>query len=55
MSIIKSVIITRAAVVVFFVVYQSTVIKSSRNLLFNAALFLFHLIGPDQGFIAGHP
>jgi hypothetical protein len=42
LAIINSAIITGAAVVIFFVVYQFAVIKSGWHLLLNAALLLFY-------------
>ena len=44
LAIINSAIITGAAVVVFFVVYQLAVIKSGWHLWLNAALLLFYTV-----------
>jgi uncharacterized membrane protein len=42
MAIINSAIITGALVVVYFVIYQLTTVKSGWNLLINAAFVLFY-------------
>ncbi len=44
LAIINSAIITGAMVVVFFVIYQLTVIKSGWNLLINAAFVLSYTV-----------
>ncbi len=44
LAIINSAIITGAMVVVFFVIYKLTVVKSEWHLLINAALLLFYTV-----------